>query len=218
MIWVLLQKEFMLELRRKAVISGLALYLLSSVFIVYLTFQLRQNLLTPLVWGALFWMTVLFTAVNAVAKSFMGEQKARDIYYYSIASPAAILVSKMIYNFLLCAALSFSGFLLFILFFGNPMANALLFCITILLTSAGFAASLTVLSAIASKAGNGSVLMAVMSFPVIMSLLLNAIRVTKNCIDDLDPSVSYQEILVMLAINCLIAATSYLLFPYIWRS
>lgn len=218
MILPLLQKEFKLELRRKAVVSGLGLYLFSSVFIGYLTFQLRENLMSPLVWSALFWMTILFTAINTVAKSFMGEQKGRDIYYYSIASPAAILVSKVLYNFLLCSLLSFSGFLLFILFFGNPMSNTLLFCEVIVLMSLGFSTSLTLLSAIASKAGNGNILMAVMSFPVIISLLLNAIKATKNCIDDLDPSVSNQEIFVMLAINCLVAALSYLLFPYIWRS
>jgi heme exporter protein B len=94
----------------------------------------------------------------------------------------------------------------------------LLFCEVIVLMSLGFSTSLTLLSAIASKAGNGNILMAVMSFPVIISLLLNAIKATKNCIDDLDPSVSNQEIFVMLAINCLVAALSYLLFPYIWRS
>lgn len=218
MIKSLFQKEFILELRRKSAISGLALYLFSTAFICYLTFSLRQNLITPLVWSALFWITILFTAVNTVAKSFIGEKKGKDIYYYSIASPESIIISKIIYNFILCTLLSFTGFILFIMFLNNPVVDLFLFSITILLTSLGFASSLTMLSGIAAKANNSSILMAVLSFPIIISILLLAIKVTKNCIDALDRSISWDEILTLLAINCLVTAVSYLLFPYIWRS
>ena len=218
MIKSLFQKEFILELRRKSAIGGLALYLFSTAFICYLTFSLRQNLITPLVWSALFWITILFTAVNTVAKSFIGEKKGKDIYYYSIASPESIIISKIIYNFILCTLLSFTGFILFIMFLNNPVVDLFLFSITILLTSLGFASSLTMLSGIAAKANNSSILMAVLSFPIIISILLLAIKVTKNCIDALDRSISWDEILTLLAINCLVTAVSYLLFPYIWRS
>jgi len=214
----LLIKEFKLELRRKSVISGLLLYLFSTAFICYLTFSLRQNLVTPLVWSALFWITILFTAVNTVAKSFIGEKRGLSIYEYSIASPVAIIVSKIAYNFILCSVLSLVGLLLFTLLLGNPMMDIPLFLLVIVAVSFGFAASLTLLSGIAAKANNSNILMAVLSFPIVISILLTAIKVTKNCIDGLDRSVSMDEIMILAAINCLVAATSYLLFPYIWRS
>lgn len=214
----LLIKEFKLELRRKSVISGLLLYLFSTAFICYLTFSLRQNLVTPLVWSALFWITILFTAVNTVAKSFIGEKRGLSIYEYSIASPVAIIVSKITYNFILCSLLSLVGLLLFTLLLGNPMMDIPLFLLVIVAVSFGFAASLTLLSGIAAKANNSNILMAVLSFPIVISILLTAIKVTKNCIDGLDRSVSMDEIMILAAINCLVAATSYLLFPYIWRS
>jgi heme exporter protein B len=214
----LIRKEFLLELRRKSVISGLALYLFSTVFIYYLTFSLRQNLINPLVWSALFWVTILFSSVNTVAKSFIGEKKGQEIYFYSLTNPESIILSKLIYNFILCAGLSYSGFILFILFISNPIADTLIFALTILLASWGFSASLTLLSGIAAKANNSNILMAVLSFPVVISILLLVIKITKNCIDGLDRSVSYDEFLTLLAINCLVTAVSYLLFPYIWRS
>jgi heme exporter protein B len=217
-VWVLLQKEFSLELRRKSVISGLLLYLFSTVFLSYLAFRLHENLMHPIVWSALYWIILLFTAVNTVAKSFIGERKGRDIYYYSIAGPTSIIISKMIYNFLLCLLMSFAGFLLFSLFIENPVQDTLLFVVVVTLTSLGFATSLTLLSCIASKTTSGHILMAVLSFPIIISVLLIAIKVTKNCIDGLDRSVSGGEILILIAINCMAAAVSYLLFPYIWRS
>ncbi len=218
MILTLLKKEFILELRRKSVISGLGLYLFSTAFICYLTFSLKQNQITPLVWSALFWITILFTVINTIAKSFIGEKKGRDIYYYSIVNPEMIILSKIIYNFLLTLLLSFVGFLLFIILLKNPLADTGLFAMLLILGSMGFAASLTLLSGIAAKANNSNILMAVLSFPIVISILLVAIKVTKNCIDGLDRSVSYKDMLTLLAINCLIAATSYLLFPYIWRN
>lgn len=218
MIATLFKKEFTLELRRKSVVSGLLLYLFSTAFICYLTFNLRQNLVTPLVWSALYWITILFTAVNSVAKSFIGEKKGRDMYYYSIANPAFIILSKIGYNFLLCAILSLSGYVLFILFLGNPILDITLFGVLILLTSLGFAASLTLLSSIAAKANNSTILMAVLSFPIVISILLMAIKITKNCIDGLGWDASWDEMLTLFAINGLVAAVSYILFPYIWRS
>jgi len=200
------------------VISGLALYLFSTAFIYYLTFSLHQNLINPLTWSALFWVTMLFTAVNTVAKSFIDEKKGKEIYYYSIASPESIILSKIIYNFLLCLLLAITGYVLFIIFLKNPIEDIIIFVLTMILSCLGFATSLTLLSGIASKANNSSIIMAVLSFPIIMSILLMAIRVTKNCIDGLDRSASMDELMTLGAINLLAAAVSYLLFPYIWRS
>ncbi|MDZ7646815.1 MAG: heme exporter protein CcmB [Cytophagales bacterium] len=194
------------------------LYLFSTAFICYLTFSLKQNQITPLVWSALFWITILFTVINTVAKSFIGEKRGRDIYYYSIASPEAIILSKVIYNFLLTILLSFTGFFLFVVLLNNPILDIGLFLLVIVLGAMGFSASLTLLSGIAAKANNSHILMAVLSFPIIISVLLIVIKVTKNCIDGLDRSVSTNDLLTLLAINCLVTAASYLLFPYIWRS
>ena len=218
MIGHLLIKEFTLEIRRKSVFSGLALYLFSTTFIYYITFNLHQNLITPFIWSSLFWVTLLFTSVNTVAKSFIGERKGEQMYYYSIANPVSIILSKIIYNFLLCLVLALTGFFLFIVFFGSPIQDLPIFALTTVFTCLGFASSLTLLSAIASKANNSNILMAVLSFPIIIGILLVGIKLTKNCIDGLDRSVSLDELLTLLAINMVVIAVSYLLFPYIWRS
>lgn len=217
-VFILIQKEFTLELRRKAVISGIALYLFSLIFICYLTFSLRQNSITEATWSALFWLTILFSVVNSVAKSFIGEKRGTFIYYYAMASPQAIIVSKIIYNAILCLLLSLVGYFLFSLLIQNPIQDKGLFILTLVLTSIGFSASLSLISGIASKANNSNILMAVLSFPVVISILLMAIKITKNVLDGLDRSVSLDELLNLLAINCILTALSYLLFPYIWRS
>jgi heme exporter protein B len=213
-----LQKEFALELRRKAVISGIGLYLFSLIFICYLTFSLRKNSINEATWSALFWLAILFSVINSVAKSFIGEKRGTFIYYYSVTSPQIIIVSKIIYNGVLCLVLSLAGYGLFSIFIDNPVQDTLLFITTLLLTSFGFSASLSLISGIASKANNSNILMAVLSFPVILSILLMAIKITKNVLDGLDRSSSYDELLNLLAINCILTSLAYMLFPYIWRS
>lgn len=215
---ILIQKELKLELRKKAVISGLGLYLISLVFICYLTFALNRSAINELTWSALFWLAILFCVINSVAKSFIGERKGLSIYYYSVASPQAIILSKIIYNSLLCFVLSLAGYFLFSIFIDNPIQDFNLFLVTILLTSIAFASSLSLISGISSKTNNSNILMAVLSFPVVISILLMAIKITKNLLDGLDRSASYDELLNLVAINCILGGLAYLLFPYIWRS
>jgi heme exporter protein B len=200
------------------VISGLGLYLISLIFICYITFSLRQSSISEATWSALFWLVILFSVINSVAKSFIGDPKGLSIYYYSIVSPQAIIVSKILYNTILCFVLSLSGYLLFELFIDNPVQDHLIFVTTLFLTSIGFASSLSLISGISSKANNSNILMAVLSFPLLISILLMAIRITKNVLDGLDPSFSYDELINLVAINCILSGLAYLLFPYIWRS
>jgi heme exporter protein B len=60
-------------------------------------------------------------------------------------------------------------------------------------------------------------LMAILSFPVIIPLLVVLIKLSKNAMDGLDRSVSYDEIGVLIAINIIVITTSLLLFPYLWK-
>jgi heme exporter protein B len=217
-VLLLFKKELRLELRRKSVISGISLYVFSLVFICYITFSLRNNAISEATWSALFWLAILFSVINSVAKSFIGERKGLFIYYYSIASAQAIIFSKIIYNTILCFLLSAVGYFLFSLFIANPVQDQLFFWITLFLTSWGFSAALSLISGIAAKANNSNILMAVLSFPVLIALLLLATKVTKNVLDGLDRSVSADELWNILAINCILTALAYLLFRYIWRS
>lgn len=217
-VLTLISKEFKLELRRKSVLAGIGLYLVSLIFISYLTFSLSQSKISAAHWSALFWLTILFSVINSVAKSFIGEKRGLEIYYYMVASPQAIIISKIIYNTLLCLILSLAGFFAFQIFLPFEIESNLIFLATLGLTSIAFAASLSLISGISAKANNSNILMAVLSFPVMISVLLMAIRITKNVLDGLDPSVSYDELLNLLAIDAIVGGLAFMLFPYIWRS
>jgi heme exporter protein B len=156
--------------------------------------------------------------VNAIAKSFIQERHGRLIYYYSLVSPQGIIISKIIYNSLLMMLLSAIGFIFYSLVLGNPVEDKLLFTLNMVLGSLGFSSTLTMVSGIASKANNSATLMAILSFPIMVPLLLILIKISKNAMDGLSRSVSWNELGVLLAINIMVGTVSYLLFPYLWKS
>ena len=212
-ISALLKKELMLEWKQKYAFNGLLLYVLSTVFICYLSF--RQILDVP-TWNALFWIIQLFAGINAIAKSFLAESRGRMLYYYSITGPRPVILSKIIYNFLLIIVLSFINLLFYSLFIGNPVQDLPMFILAMVLGSAGFSSVLSMVSAIASKAGNSATLMSILSFPILIPLLMTTIRFSKNAIDGLPWSVSFPFIIILCSLNVLIIALGFLLFPYLW--
>jgi heme exporter protein B len=214
----LIWKELTLEWRQRYALSGMLLYVVSTVFVCYLSFNLKRNLLTPIVWNTLFWIIMLFTAVNAIAKSFAQERYGRLLYYYTLSSPQAIILSKIIYNSLLMTGLSLTGFLFYMMVMGNPVGNLSIYLLSIILGSLGFASTLTMVAAIASKAENNGALMAILSFPLIIPMLLMVIKMAKNALDNLDMSANQDEIVTLLAIDAIVIALSLVLFPYLWRS
>lgn len=72
-------------------------------------------------------------------------------------------------------------------------------------------------SAIASKAGNNTTLVAILGFPILIPLLITTIRFSKNAMDGLAWSVSTHYIILLAALNLLVVTLAYLLFPYLWK-
>lgn len=217
-IHTLILHEATIEWRLRYAINGIVLYLISVIFISYLSFRSQTQALNPATWNTLFWIIILFTAVNAVTKSFIQIGRGRLLYYYSISDPVAVIVSKIFYNSLLLMGIGMLGYSIYSMVLGNPVQNGLLFTINLILGTIGFSAVLTMNSGIASKASNSTTLMAVLSFPVILPLLLIVIRISNNAIIGLEWSASSNQLVYLLSINIIVITISTILFPFIWRS
>ncbi len=209
----LIGKELLLEWRSKYALNGVVLYVVSTVFVCFLSF----SALSGVTWNALFWIIMLFASINTVSKSFLQESKGRQLYIYTIASPLALIISKTIYNVFLMLLVTLIALAFYTLVFDYVPQDMGLYILATVLGSLSFSTIFTMISAIASKAGNGGMLMAILSFPVIIPVIIMLIKLTKNAVDGLDRSVSLDEIATLLIINVLVAAFSLLLFPYLWR-
>ena len=218
MLWKLVEKEFRTEVRQRSSLAGLAIYVGSSVFICYSAVSLRAGGPDAPTWSALYWIMMLFSGLGIVGKGFLAETRGAQLYLHSLVSPGMLILSKIIYSTILGLLLMLTGFLLFIVLMGNPVQDLWIFLACITLGAAGFGSTFSLLSGIASRAGNSNVLMAIMGFPVILSVLLLCIRVTRNCIDGLGLYASQDELLLLAAVEAIAVSLSYILFPYIWRS
>lgn len=210
----LIRKEITLEWREKFAFNGVLLYLVSTVFVCYLSFSSIIDIPT---WNALFWIIMLFAAINAVLKSFLQERDGRLLYYYTLVRPQSIINAKIVYNTLLMVALGLAGLVVFIGFMGNPVQNLPLFVLNMLLGVAGFSAVLSMVSAIASKVRNNFTLMAVLSFPLVLPLLLVLIRVSADAIQGASISEALPNLLVIILLIAITLVLSNILFPYIWK-
>lgn len=190
------------------------LYVVSTIFVCFLSFK---NIVSVPVWNALFWIIMLFASINAVGKSFIQERKGRLLYYYTTCSPQAFVLAKMAYNTILMLGITFLAYAIYGLVINDLVQDHLMFSIALVLGSTGFALILTLMSAIAAKTDNNLSLMAILSFPVQLPFLMTLIKLSKNAVDGLDPSVSYSLIMILVMIIVIVVALSYILFPYLWR-
>ncbi len=210
----LMQKELQLEWRQKHALGGVLLYLVSTIFICYLAFQ---GIMTPQTWNALFWIIMAFASLNLVLKSFSEETTGRKFYLYTLARPASVIFSKILLNTLVMAVLGTLGYLLFSLFMSNMATNLPAWWLVLLTGAAGFAAVLTMVSAIAGQSRNNFTLMAVLGFPLILPLILLLIRASAAAIDGLSLTTVLPDVLVIVLLILIALTLSYVLFPYLWK-
>jgi len=212
-IFYLIKKEATIEWRQKYALGGIFLYVLSTVFIVYLSFIQ----VGPKVWNTLFWIIMLFISVNAITKSFVQENSSRSLYYYTLANPIAIIFAKVLYNSVLLLLLSFLSFGIFALVVGNPVRDFGEFYLALLLASIGFSIAFTFISAIAAKASNSATLMAILAFPVIIPILMTLLKLSANALGLIQDTGVWKDIMILLAIDLILLALTTILFPYLWR-
>jgi heme exporter protein B len=213
-IWHLLLKDLRLEWRQRTALAGLLLYVGGTVYVSYLSFTLRGGLPPAPAWNALFWIILLFAALGAAGRGLAQEPAGLRLYYYTVARPEAVIMAKIFYNALLLLALAYTMLL------GNPVQSWGLFVANVALGAVSLASSLTLVSGIAARAGQagGGTLLAVLGLPVLVPVLLIVIKVSKNALDGLPWNVSQGPFFTLIALNFIVGAVSYVLFPFLWRS
>lgn len=211
-LW-LLHKDGLLEWRSGYALGGILLYVLSTVYILYASFEKIE----PPLWNALFWIVILFASVNAITKSFVQESGARQLYYYSLLSPISLILAKIIYNVALLLLLSLLSWGAFTLFAENAVTDNGLFFLAIFLATLGFSITFTFISAISAKANNSSTLMAILCFPLIIPIIMTLINLSKMALDLKIKANIENDLYTLLGIDALLLGMTLVLYPFLWR-
>lgn len=211
-IITLFKKDLLLELRQQYSFYGILLYIGATIFVLFMALEDPDSR----VWNGLFWVIQLFICINAVAKSFMQESRGRMLYFYSIASPTAFVLSKLLFNSLLMLLMSLLSLLLFTLFLGNPLYKAGAFIGMVLLGGWSLSLVFSFLAAIAAKAQQNAAIMAVLGFPVIIPQLILLMRLSSTAFSPL-VNIPVPTVLMLVAIDALIVLLAVILFPFLWK-
>lgn len=212
-VFTLIKKDLLLEMRQQYTLYGILLYVASTIFVVYITLGQPEDV----VWNALFWVVQLFVCVNAVAKSFLQENKGRMLYFYSIAGAKDFIVAKLIFNAILMLVMTLLSMFVFVVLLGNPIYNMLQFIGIACLGGLSLSLVFTFLAAIAAKAQQQAALMAVMGFPVIIPQLMLLGRISKVAFSPALYSGLWQMIGLLIGFDALVIILALILFPFLWK-
>lgn len=211
-ILTLFKKDLLLEIRQQYSFYGILLYIGATIFVLFMAIEEPESK----VWNGLFWVIQLFICINAVAKSFLQENRGRMLYFYSIASPVAFVIAKLLFNSLLMLVMSLLSLLLFTLFLGNPMEKAGQFIGLVLLGGWSLSLVFSFLAAIAAKAQQNAAIMAVLGFPIIIPQLILLMRLSNAAFAPL-LTIPLSTVLLLVALDAMIILLAVILFPFLWK-
>lgn len=216
-IVALLKKEWLLEWRNNNTLAGIILYVLITVFVAFRSFGPIQE---PARWNALFWVILVFSAIHTVQKTFGAESKGQHFYYYTLAKPSSIVLSKIFYNSLLMIAIGGVTFSIYTWLMGAEalsMVNTGLYLTNLILGCIGFSAVFTFISAVASQSGSNAGIMAILSFPLVLPMVILLINLSNAALQNSDWIFAWKPLVVLLALDVLVVVLSALLFPFVWK-
>ncbi len=213
-ILLLLKKEITMEFKQPHSLNGILLYVISTVFVTYLAFH---GDIPITAWNSVFWIILMFGSMNAASRVLYQEPYSRHAFYYQLLNPTHLILSRLLYNGLLIGILSLLTFGGFSLLCGNPVKHTSYFIFELLIGGIGLSSVLTVVAAIASRAGQSFSLMAILSFPLVLPMMLVLINLGEQAItaDQITNGLRGGIVLFLLAL--LPALIGVILFPHLWR-
>lgn len=205
-------RELRQEWRNRFALMSIVLMLVVSVFIVYTIDKNAENL----VWHSYFYLILIFGVVQNIGRSFLFETKGMQLYYKTLAHNKAVLLSKIVYQFLVNVVFLVILLLLMNFFMRQSIPHLWEYMVTALLFTLGNVTIFTFNSAIAKGANNSALVASVLSFPLLIPNLVVSLKSARKCMMNLDNLVFFQDWLVLIGILTITLILSLVLFRHIW--
>ncbi|MFL3000610.1 MAG: heme exporter protein CcmB [Cytophagales bacterium] len=213
----ILYKDFKIEMSQSHLFFSVALYVVSSIYIVYISFQ-PVGILNSEHWVSIFWIIILFSSISSVSKSFFQESSNRNYYYYYVLSPDELIFSKLIYNFIFILFVSFLTFAVFTFFLGNYIISLPFFFSLLFIGALSISNCLTLIAAVAHQVKNNSSLISILSFPVIIPIFLLLIKLSKVSSTEFSWILVQDDIYLLILLNIILVSLTKFLFGFLWRN
>jgi heme exporter protein B len=212
-------REVRSEMRSRQALNAVALFAVCSIVAVSIGLgPLNRSAELPLIHAALLWIVLLFAAFTALARVFVVEEEQRTAAALRLAAPAhAVYLGKLLFNVVLLVALTLLVAVLAIVLLRMQVKAPAAFAVMLAAGSLGLVTGTTLIASIIARASSRSTLFAVLSFPLLIPLLVTAVRGTALALAGAGWDRCLAPIQTMLAYAVAMFVTSLFLFATVWE-
>ncbi len=209
-------KDVATEIRTKEMFSAMFVFSLLIIFIFNFAFDLRAENLQALAPGVL-WVAITFAGQLGLSRSFILERD-RGVLDGLLLTPvdrSAIYFGKMIGNVLFISIVEIFILPFFVVLFNQSLTTLPLLVGVVILGTIGLAGVGTLFSAMAVHTRAREVLLPIMLFPVIVPMILAAVRLTGTILDQTPFEDVSHWLALLVAFDVIFIAASFMLFEYV---
>ncbi len=214
-MWAILWKDVLLEFRTKERVSSLFVLalLIVLIFIVALSPEQVQG---AEIGAAVLWVTLIFAGMLGLQRAFLIEQERGCFAGLLLCpiEPGTLFLAKLLGNILFLVLVEVIATPLTLILLKVPLSWSLLALpVVLLLGIIGFAALGTLFAAIAVRTRAREVLLPAMLLPLLIPLLIAAVKVTSALLAGMMwPGVWFR---VLLAFDVIFVVTGWLIFSQV---
>ncbi|HEX9924655.1 MAG TPA: heme exporter protein CcmB [Anaerolineae bacterium] len=215
-VLAIVSKDIATEIRTKEMISSMFVFSLLIMFIFNFAFDLRAETIGALAPGVL-WVAIAFAGMLGLNRSFVLEQD-RGVMDGLLLAPvdrSAIYFGKMIGNVLFIGLVEIVILPVFIILFNQPASILPMLAGVVILGTLGFAGVGTLFSAMAVHTRAREVLLPIMLFPVVVPVMLSAVRLTSGILDQVPFEDVSHWLALLVAFDVIFIAASFILFDFV---
>jgi len=204
---------------QKSKAATVATVFFASIVLIILAFAFsgRSGLLEFIAPGAM-WISLTFAGVISAAQSYQSELEEgafEQLLMYPIPR-ASIFLGKLLANWLYMTALGIVLIPVTALFFGMKLgANSWLLIVTVLLGTLGFALIATFYAALTSNLRARESLLPVLMFPVVVPILLAAVRATGEIVGAGSFSITFSWLQLLLGFDLVYLVVCTAIFHFV---
>lgn len=221
-VWAVFRKDVRSELRTRYALNAVALFAVSTVVALSLglgPLAPMRNADLKLIQAALLWIAIMFAAFTGLARAFVQEEEARTAAALRLAAPPlAVYLGKLLFNLVLLLLLDLLTTVLFLILLRVGVGNMGLFVALVVVGSMGLVGATTLIAAIIAQASAKGALFAVLSFPLLVPLLVPAIRGTALALEGRGWDIGAAPLQALVGYTIVVVVASLFLFPSVWEA
>jgi heme exporter protein B len=211
--WALLWKDIRVELRARQVWGGMALFAVLVLVVFNFAFDLTAVDKLAVAPGAL-WIAFVFASILGLGRTFAAEreQGSLDRLLVCPGDRKAIYFAKLLGNMLFIGVVEVIAVPLFAAAYDLPILTPGIIPIVVLGTL-GVASIGTMFSAVASNTRAREVLLPLLVFPLIIPVVIGAVRATQDLVSPAGDGISWLGLIA--AFDVIFVSLSMILFQYV---